>query len=76
MYYRWQAIMKVLLKRFPEGVALQTIYLEVRCYREETDLKVTYGQQNFKHSIRSELARLKKEGSVEKVTRGVYRLLM
>jgi len=75
MYSRWQAIVKVLL-RFPNGVALQTIYLEIQRYREETDLKMTYGQQNFKHSIRSELAKLKKEGSVERLTRGIYGLLI
>lgn len=75
MYSRWQAIVKVLL-RFPDGAVLQTIYLEVQRYREETDLIMTYGQQNFKHSIRSELAKLKKEGSVERLTRGFYRLLV
>lgn len=74
----WKAIVNVLKAHYPETVDLQTIYLEVRQHRTlvDNDLKMTYGQLNYQHTVRSILTGLVKEGSVERVKRATYRLVM
>ena len=74
----WKAIVNVLKAHYPETVDLQTIYLEVRQHRTlvDDDLKMTYGQLNYQHTVRSALTHLVREGSVERVKRATYRLVM
>lgn len=74
----WKAIVNVLKAHHPETADLQTIYLEVRQHRTpvDNDLKMTYGQLNYQHTVRSILTGLVKEGSVERVKRATYRLRM
>jgi len=74
----WKAVVNVLKAHYPETVDLQTVYLEVRQHRTlvDYDFKMTYGQPNYHHTVRSILARLVKEGSVERVKRATYRLMM
>ena len=74
----WKAIVNVLKAHYSETVDLQTIYLEVRQHRTLVDnnLKMTYGQLNYQHTVRSILTVLVKEGSVERVKRATYRLVM
>lgn len=74
----WKAIVNVLEAHYPKTVNLQTIYLEVRQHRTlvDDDLKMTYGQLNYQHTVRSTLTHLVREGSVERVKRATYRLVM
>lgn len=74
----WKAIVNVLKAHYPETIDLQAIYLEVRQHRilVDNDLKMIYGQLNYQHTVRSILAGLVKEGSVERVKRATYGLVM
>lgn len=74
----WKAIVNVLKAHYPETVDLQTIYLEVRQHRTlvDNDLKMTFGQLNYQHTVRSILTCLVKECSVERVKRATYRLVI
>jgi len=74
----WKIIGNVLKDHYPKTVDLQTIYLDVRQYRTlvDNDLKMTYGQLNYQHTVRRILTSLVEEGSVERVKRAAYRLVM
>ena len=81
VHVQWlQAIVEVLMDHKGGEVGLQTIYFEIRRYRTLTDndLRITYGQENYKHMIRSLLTRkdwgLVAEDRAVKVRRGVYAL--
>ena len=76
MDYDWQqAVLNVLGDHFPEEVSLQTIYHEIGKYRKLSDFyyEITkHKEPRYQHIVRATLRKLKKDGCVENLRRGVY----
>ena len=75
----WEdAILEALGSRGGRSIDLPEIYAIVEKYpfitRHHLEID-SHGQARYKHTVRSMLANLKKEGKIEQLGRGLYRLI-